>query len=301
MVEFAPQGGKLYAMNFAGDTFNTAWYARKLLPRDWSVAYGTCVGDDAVSDEMLAFMEGAGIDTSGIRRLGHQTVGLYVIELQHGERSFTYWRGQSAARRLADDPDWLDAHLAQADAAIFSAITLAILTPEARARLCDALGRARSAGTLVAFDTNMRRRLWSGEDEMRAGVMQGASAADVVLPSFDEESGLFGDASPDDTIARYKGAGARIVAVKNGPDPLRLWDGEGGSRWVAAAPVASVVDTTAAGDAFDAGLLSALLQGRSLDRAAAQATALAALVIGGKGALVDVDLDALPPSGKEVT
>ena len=59
MVELAQTGPDTYRRGFAGDTFNTAWYARRLLPPEWNVSYGTCVGHDAVSDEMLAFMRDA--------------------------------------------------------------------------------------------------------------------------------------------------------------------------------------------------------------------------------------------------
>jgi len=286
MVELAQTGKGLYRRGFAGDTFNTAWYARRLLPGDWSVGYGTCIGSDAVSDEMLAFMQGEGIDTGPIRRLNDRTVGLYMISLQDGERSFSYWRGQSAARALADDADWLEATLAGNDILHFSAITLAILAPDAREHFCAALGRARAAGARVAFDTNLRPRLWAGEEDMRKGLALGASVADIVLPSFDEETGLFGDASPDATLARYRDLGAGLVAVKQGGAPLVLWDQAAGRIEISPESVARVVDTTAAGDSFAAGLLSGLALGQPTAKAAGFAMRLAARVIQAPGALV---------------
>ncbi|TKA96061.1 sugar kinase, partial [Cereibacter changlensis] len=104
MVEMAPTGEPgTFAMGFAGDTLNTAWYLRRALP-GWSVDYATCIGTDAVSDRMLGFLEDAGIGVGHVARLAERTVGLYLIELRDGERSFSYWRGQSAARLLARDP-----------------------------------------------------------------------------------------------------------------------------------------------------------------------------------------------------
>ncbi len=288
MVEIAPAGGGLHRMGHAGDSFNTAWYARRLLPVGWRVGYASCVGTDAASDAMLAFMEGAGIDIGTVRRVADRTVGLYLIALQDGERSFSYWRGQSAARLLADDPDWLDRALAGAGVAFFSGITLAILPPEGRERLCAALARARAAGAITAFDTNMRPRLWRGPGEMRAGLMAGAAVADIVLPSFDEEAAWFGDASPRETIARYREGGASLVAVKDGARPLHAWSAEEGSLRLDPVPVREVVDTTAAGDAFDAGLLAALVGGAALEPALRGAMALAARVVGAPGALVPV-------------
>jgi len=285
MVEMADAGGGLYRRGFAGDTFNTAWYARRLLPAEWTVGYGSCIGTDAVSAEMCGFMEGEGIDTSALRRLEDRTVGLYMISLEQGERSFSYWRSQSAARTLADDPAWLGDVLAGRDILYFSGITLAILSPAARRVLCDALGRARAGGALVAFDTNLRERLWEAPEAMREGLTMGASVADVVLPSFDEEVRAFGDGSPQETVARYRDCGARIVAVKDGGGDLTLWDAAG-TRTLPAARFDSVVDTTAAGDSFGAAFLAGLAVGRPVDDAARGAMELAAKVVQYRGALV---------------
>lgn len=286
MVEMAPTASGSYTRGFAGDTFNTAWYARRLLPQDWTVSYGSCIGTDAVSDEMASFMSGESIDITSLRRLPDRTVGLYMISLAHGERSFSYWRGQSAAKMLADDPDWL-AHVLHARQMIhFSAITLAILSPEHRRAFCAALRIARAEGSLISFDTNLRPRLWDGVEDMRAGVMQGASVSDIVLPSFDEETGLWGDQTPADTVARYRSAGATRVVVKDGGGPVTLWSDTEGTRQHPATSVAKIVDTTAAGDSFAGAFLAHLAMGHSDDVAAQQAMELAGRVIQARGALV---------------
>lgn len=285
MVEMAPQEGGLYAMGFAGDTFNTAWYARRCLPADWRVGYLTAVGTDAVSDRMVAFMAGAGIDTGAVARDPARTVGLYLISLTGAERSFAYWRGQSAARALAADAARLEAALEGVRLAYLSGITLAILEAEARARLLAALQRARGAGTIVAFDPNLRPRLWADTDAMRRAIMQGAALADVVLPSHDDEAVHFGDANPAATAARYVGAGAGLVVVKDGAGEVLALD-RGQEVRFQPTPVAQVVDTTAAGDSFNAGFLAAWLTGADLTGAMAAGAKLAGRVIGARGALV---------------
>ncbi|HMO06324.1 MAG TPA: sugar kinase [Paracoccaceae bacterium] len=288
MVELAPLADAgTFRLGYAGDTFNTAWYLRRCAPAGWQVDYLTAVGQDAVSDRMVACFATAGIGTAHVLRLPGRTVGLYLIELVAGERSFSYWRGQSAARCLADDPGHLARALAGADLAYLSGITLAILSDDARARLTVALDAFRRAGGRVAFDPNLRPRLWPSTQSMREAVMQAASACDIALPSHDDEAAHFGDADPMATLRRYAGAGAIEVVVKNGAGgmPAQLE----GQVWHFTPPsVAEVVDTTAAGDSFNAAFLAARLGGSPPLEALARGAGLAGRVIGARGALVAV-------------
>ncbi|MDO5528207.1 MAG: PfkB family carbohydrate kinase, partial [Paracoccus sp. (in: a-proteobacteria)] len=146
MVELSPAGDGLLRQGFAGDTLNTAWYLRRALPADWSVDYASAVGRDAVSDQMVDFIAEAGIGTHHIARDPARTVGLYLISLDQGERSFAYWRGQSAARQMADDPARLDAAMAGAELVYLSGITLAVIGQAGRERMNAALDRASRAG-----------------------------------------------------------------------------------------------------------------------------------------------------------
>ncbi len=98
MVELSQAGQGLLRKGFAGDTFNTAWYLRAVLSQNWQVDYLTALGDDPLSEELLAFMQKAGIGTGLIRRIPGKTPGLYLISLKDGERTFSYWRDTSAAK-----------------------------------------------------------------------------------------------------------------------------------------------------------------------------------------------------------
>lgn len=285
MVEMAPAEGGQFRMGYAGDTFNTAWYAARMLPDDWRVGYASAVGDDAVSGAMCDFIAAQGVDTAHIRRLNGKTVGLYMIQLQNGERSFSYWRGQSAARHLADDAPWLDAAFQGQKMLFFSGITLAILPPAARDTLCAALARARANGAHVAFDTNLRPRLWDSADAMRHGLMQGAAVADTILPSFDEEQLAFGDSDPAQTMNRYRAAGATTIALKNGDASCHIWSKSEGELRYDPPPVAQVVDSTAAGDSFGAGFLATRATGGGIGLAVDRAARLAGAVIQRRGAL----------------
>ncbi|MDU9006282.1 sugar kinase [Sedimentitalea todarodis] len=286
MVELAPSSIEgSFQIGFAGDTMNTAWYLRQLLGEDHQVDYLSAVGQDAISDQMLGFLEDAGIGTDPILRLPGLTVGLYMIQLQDGERSFSYWRGQSAARHLASDTTHIGRALNGAQIAFFSGITLAILSEADRKKLLETLSSFRGGGGTVVFDPNLRPRLWETPDIMTASIMAAARVSNTVLPSHEDEATWFGDADPEATMARYIEAGAQTVVVKNGPGEILISDNGTISR-VSPVAASKVVDTTAAGDSFNAGFLAAQLAGKPIKQAVAEGAALAGRVIQSRGALM---------------
>lgn len=286
MLEMAPAGEDgLYRAGFAGDTFNTAWYARKLAAPEVEVAYLSAVGTDDPSARLAAFTRAAGIVPEFGKR-ADRTIGLYMISLENGERSFSYWRATSAARTLADDLETLPG-LTAGDMVFFSGITLAILPEAGRKRLYAALDRARDQGVRIAFDPNLRPRLWHSTDEMCRTIMEGAARADIALPSFEDEAAYFGDADSAACAARYRSAGAATVVVKDGANEVYLLH-EGAVITVCPDPVAEIVDSTAAGDAFNAGFLVGLDGGLTLEDAVRQGCRLSARVITQRGALVSL-------------
>lgn len=287
MVELSSVGDGLYRRGFAGDTFNTAWTLRALIdPGAVRVRYVTCLGDDALSDELFRFIGAAGIEPA-VRRVPGRAAGLYMITLDGHERSFSYWRESSAAKLLAEDGPALAQALEGVDCAYLSGITLAILPPEHRRVLLDALGVVRNRGGTVAFDANIRPQLWPDRATLRAGIEAGYRAATIALPTFPDERDLFGDASIEACARRISGYGISEVVVKNGADPaLILADGEVSA--IPAERVADPVDTTGAGDSFNAGYLAARLGGARPIEASRRGHRVAARVIQSRGGLVEM-------------
>ena len=155
---------------FAGDTLNTAIYLKRLLPSAARVSYISVLGQDPLSRRMVDFIRSEGIDTQHIGRSKDRSIGLYAIETDDsGERTFSYWRGQSAARTLFQQADELDfSALANFDSLCLSAITLAILPAHVRHALLAELARLRAeTNVTVIFDSNYRPALWESVEIAR--------------------------------------------------------------------------------------------------------------------------------------
>ncbi len=219
---------------------------------DVTVDYATVVGTDSLSSKMLAFLKANGVGTRFIKEVSDRTVGLYLITLTGAERNFTYWRSASAARLLAEDKAALSDVLSQADAIYFSGITLAILSPGHRRNLLSVLQEMKSRGATIAFDSNARRRLWPSDRAMKAAMIAGYKASTLALPTFSDDQALFGDATPAECARRIAGYGVKEIVVKDGGNPCVVSVGTNLFS-VAPEPVQDVVDTTGAGDSFNAG------------------------------------------------
>ena len=283
MVELrqAPRG--LYSRSFGGDTLNTAVYLARL---DVKVDYLTALGDDALSDEMIAAWTAEGVGTRRVLRLPGKLPGLYMIQTDAGgERQFFHWRENSAARRLMDVPETDDIlnSLTSYDMVYLSAITLSIYGDSGRERLLAAVKRARLLGTRFVFDTNFRARGWPDPDIARRVFGAALETADIVLASTEDLLALYPGESQADLMARIPGP----EVVLRLAEPVSLLRFAGVTCEVRAGPLTKpVVDTTAAGDSFAAAYIAARLAGASPIDAAHAGHRLAGLVIGYPGAII---------------
>jgi 2-dehydro-3-deoxygluconokinase len=277
-----PQGG-LYSRGFGGDTLNTAVYLARL---GVDVDYITALGDDALSDEMIAGWAAEGVGTKRVARLAGKLPGLYMIQTDdRGERKFFHWRDSAAARRLmhlSETEDILNS-LATYDLVYLSAITLSIYDDYGRVRLMAALKRARLLGTRFVFDTNFRARGWPDLNEARTVFSSAFEIADIVLASTEDLLPLYPGESNHALLA---GISSPEVVLKLA-EPACILRFPGGSQEVRAEPVTKpVVDTTAAGDSFAAAYVAARLAGSDPVEAARAGHRLAGVVVCYSGAII---------------
>jgi 2-dehydro-3-deoxygluconokinase len=290
MIELQGEAFGTMRQTFGGDTLNTAVYlARCGAARGIQTCYATGLGDDRYSDGMLAAWQAEGIATSLVRRLPGRLPGLYTISVDaNGERSFAYWRDNSAARCYFDDasPTPLEQAAPQLDALYVSGISLAILSPAARERLWATLAAVRRHGGQVIFDNNYRPRLWPDAATARTAHLQALASSDIALVTLDDEQLLHGDATLATSLERSLSSACREVIVKQGRAPTLVREGTNAPVEVPTHAIARVVDTTAAGDSFAGAYLAARLSGSSAADAAAAGNALAAIVIQHRGAII---------------
>jgi len=280
MLELS-QDGSGWRLGYGGDTLNTAIH---LARSGIDTGYLTALGTDPFSADLKAQWAAEGLDTSLILSDPARNPGLYAITCDEtGERSFTYWRGESAARGLfACDGIAAAIDAAEyADLLVFSLISLAILPPEGRESLLALARMVRRHGGFVAFDGNYRPRLWSNPQIARAARDAAIAVANIGLPTLEDEFMLSGASSADEVAAHWQALGCAETIVKLGPAGCRLPDG----RIIAPRRKLKPVDTSGAGDAFNAGYLEGRLRGQLPEQAAPAGHALASWTIMRRGAI----------------
>jgi 2-dehydro-3-deoxygluconokinase len=286
MIELSRQPDGRFSLAYGGDTFNTAVYAARL---GLSASYAMALGDDPYSDGIIAAGGSESVDMTAIPRLKGRVPGLYIIETDaRGERSFFYWRDAAPARVLFELPERqtvIDA-MTRARLVYFSGITLSLYGEAGLDAFEAALRAAKAAGARIAFDGNFRPRGWRHDlDRARSVFLRFLPMVDIALPTFDDEQALWGDTSPQATLDRLSGLGIATVAVKNGREGALVSD-QGQTVAVPVPRQVQPVDTTAAGDSFNAAFLAALLNGAAPAAAARSGHELAAIVIAHRGAIV---------------
>lgn len=218
-----------------------------------AVRWATALGDDAPGDAVMAAARSEGVTVEAERR--SQRTGL-LLKVAHAdaEPEVIYYRDGSAFACAPPQPD-----PAGARAVVLSGVTPA-LSPACRSAARRLAEAATAAGVPLWFDLNLRRKLWR-ETEAAPELRWFSTRADIVFAAEDEAALVVGTAEPHEQARRLVALGARLAVVKAGAIAVAA-DAAGVVSEPRLAGV-TVRDPIGAGDAFDAGFLSGVLDGLS--------------------------------------
>lgn len=290
MVELRAMSAATLHQSFAGDVYNSAVYLKRCFP-EVGTSVITALGQDNLSIKMRERFESEQLDTQLVFSHESKVPGMYYIETdEHGERSFIYWRNDSAAKKTVEflTPDCVS-QLCQGDMFFFSGISLAIIDKTSRDQFWDVLKQLKDDGVKIVFDPNYRPRLWESVEDTKAQYHLAFSIADVTLPGVEDLTTLYNVHSVEAVIEYLKPYQINEIVVKNGPESvITQLDNTLQSHTII--PVTTVIDTTSAGDAFNGVYLGARLSGKPIADAVQLGAKAAGAVIQQPGAIAPKDV-----------
>lgn len=290
----AELSGSLFAsmeQGFGGDTMNTAIYLKQLMADEVQVSYVSVMGNDHLSKAMIDRWQQFGVDTQFVLTDAHRHCGLYMIQNDdNGERHFQYWRSDSAAKFLMQHQKASEVfeQIAIYDAVFLSGISIAILSELDRSALMAYLFELRKNGVKILFDGNYRPQLWGSVEQAQRVYKAIYKVCDLALVTHDDEALLWGDADVETTIRRLQIFDINELITKDGANGCYYTKNNETSH-IGTKSIKQVVDTTAAGDSFNAGFLSGWLQSMPVVHSCQMGNQVAAQVIQEKGAIVELN------------
>ena len=269
-------GAEHFFKRVAGAELNVATGLARL---GLKVSWVSRIGDDSFGRFVLAALKREGINSEGVTLDDRYATGFQLkSKAENGTDPIVeYFRKNSAASHLSAD-DFNDALFDRARHLHISGVAAA-LSDSTYQLLEKAAGVMKAQGKTLSFDPNLRPTLWRSEAEMTEKLNRLAFQADWVLPGLKEGMILTGQKTPQGIADFYLAHGVKAVVIKTGADGAWFKTADGDQGAVAAIKVDNVVDTVGAGDGFAVGVISALLEGKTLTQAVQRGTKIGALAI----------------------
>ncbi len=237
-----------------GSPANIALYVARL---GGTAAVISKTGNDTFGEFLKASLEKAGVLTDYmVLDPEVHTTAIFI--------SRTPGTADSAALREGDY------HLSPAEiteeairrAKVVHASTFALSREPARSAVEKAFRLAHDHGKLISLDPNYNPPIWPNREEAQGVLQRLFRYATFTKPSLDDAARLFGPGDhPEHYVDRYHEMGARTVVLTMGNEGSLFSDG-GSEKHYVPARIVEVADATGAGDAFWAGFLIALLDGK---------------------------------------
>ena len=265
MAEFvSPQPGYLrymknYELHAAGAETNVAIGVCKL---GHSASWISRLGKDELGIFIQNSVRAEGVDTTYLKRDPEHNTGVMFKQVLTGrETSMFYYRENSAAANMT--PDDLKPEMFEgADVLHLSGIT-PVLSESCEAMIERAVELAKCAGLKLSFDPNIRRKLWKDRDYTPV-IKKLCDESNILMLGVKEAEVLYGTTDKGQIADLFfANSEAKYLAIKDGGNGAFVADRNG--RYAIPPYPCKPVDPTGAGDAFNAGFLCGLMEGRSIE------------------------------------
>ncbi|ERF79387.1 sugar kinase [Gallibacterium anatis] len=274
-----------FSKGVAGAELNVATGIARL---GFNVSWISKIGKDSFGRTILNYLNKENINSDFVKIDSTHRTGFQLkskLKNMNGDPEVEYFRRGSAASYLS---------IADLDKVINTKfLHITGIAPALSDNCFDVaeylINQVRSKSGIITFDPNLRPVLWKNENVMREKINYLASKADIVLPGINEGKILTGYDSNEDIADFYIKNGAKKVIIKLGAKGAYFRDSTGNEGTVPAVKVENVIDTVGAGDAFAVGVISALLEDKTLEQAAKRGNFFGALAVQFPG-----DNDGLP-------
>lgn len=280
----------MFVATQTGDLADVEQFIKRVAGAELNVATGLArlglkvgwvsrVGNDSFGRFVLNTLKKEGIDAQGVTLDARFATGFQLkSKVENGTDPIVeYFRKGSAASHLSVE-DYDETYFSGARHLHLSGVAAA-LSASSYELLAHTARSMKAQGKTLSFDPNLRPVLWKSEAEMVEKLNRLAFQADWVLPGLKEGMILTGQQTPEGIADFYLRHGVKAVVLKTGADGAWYKTAEGEKGSVAPVKVDNVVDTVGAGDGFAVGVISALLEGRSLQQAITRGNKIGALAI----------------------
>ena len=238
-------------LNFGGDTFNAAVYFSRLTNKLFNTFYFTGLGKDHLSEMMIKRFKYENLKIDLIQRIKGKYPGLYSIQTdKKGNRSFSYWRNESAAKEMIKkcNLDYIEKFISNTELFYYTGISLGILKPKDQNKLIELSKKSK----LTAFDFNYRNSFHGNKIKSQSLFKKSNLFSKINFISFDDIIEIFGKSDPFQFINTFKRKD-NIIILKYFEKIFYSEFNKIGSINI---PIIKAIDTTAAGDSFNGSFLA---------------------------------------------
>ena len=286
MIEISNIKNSLYNQSFAGDTLNFCNYLDK---KKLNAFFLSAIGKSEINQSLLDFVRSKNISTKYIKQINQFEVGLYLIKNKdNGEKQFFYWRDESAAKQYFNNIDFLNSYkeLKNFDYIYFSGITLSIIHISKLNNFIKLLKLLKSKKIKIVFDFNIRPSRWNKKN-LNIFLDSVLKFVDICFLSGEDMNywkNKNNIKSYEQIVRKYKLK--HSIFRKNAKFTYVFLNK---TRYVFKNKLLkTVVDTSGAGDGFNAAYLSNFIVNNDPVLALKAGSSLGSKIVMKKGAIVDV-------------